>query len=262
MHPRPLVVSFDPGTSLFRLGRIDQRFERNHLNVLIYIETFSNANTTAWRLLQCSHHYCSLQSIMHMLWIAPVRGISWRIRGDRMSSLSMGRGEFNRLFQNQWIRGGGIRDNCWLIHGWATMGYHRIIFCWGNLTWGLCLAKWPHPWVKLSILLHAFYNLPGAGPERSTPGGRRWHVHYKCDITHHLNVCSPFLKFLLIGCQVVIPAFGFLAWGAHNNPYGGKITWWCWDFVWPYGPLHNRKTWSFCIWLWTWMIICNYNWGK
>ena len=113
------VVSFDPGTSLFRLGRIDQRFERNHLNVLIYIETFSNANTTAWRLLQCSHHYCFLQSIMHMLWIAPVRGISWRIRGDWMSSLSMGRGEFNRLFQNQWIRGGGIRDNCWLIHGWA-----------------------------------------------------------------------------------------------------------------------------------------------
>ena len=52
------------------------------------------------------------------------------------------------------------------------------------LTRGICLTKWPHPWGKLSTLLHAFYNPPGR------PGVDPWGKPITCALVDdHCKIC-------------------------------------------------------------------------
>ena len=86
------------------------------------------------------------------------------VQGGWMGCLTLGRGNFRRLFQNEWVE-------CWIhniAESWAaTTGISREHFLLRKSWPGdFNITKLPDPWGKFSTLLHTFYDPPGS------PGGQ------------------------------------------------------------------------------------------
>ena len=92
-----------------------------------------------------------------------------------------------------------------LLFASPMRGIWRGFFAEKNLTRGLCLTKLPHPWGKLSTLLHAFYNPPGRPGGR--PLGQADDMCIKSEISvscHNLSITKGYIKIVgVAGCSAV-----------------------------------------------------------